>query len=102
MSLVKIISACLLLGACTQQQSEMQAPDAAPVSPVTTTVRSSFYDCTVHVLELEKMIGKKPPQTSYFPVRILAPGSAATTDHNLARLNIYVDTAGNILSANCG
>ena len=98
---ITAISAVLLVGACAQPD-EMKAPDAVPVVSVTTSVKSSFYDCTRQVLEINKNIGKPPWEINYFPVRTLAPNSAATMDHNLARLNIYVDDSGNILSAKCG
>ncbi|MDH5188360.1 MAG: I78 family peptidase inhibitor [Rhodospirillaceae bacterium] len=98
---IAMVPVVLLLGGCVQS-TEMKAPDAVPVVGVTTTVKSSFYDCTRQVLEMEKMVGKKPAETNYFPVRILAPNAAMTMDHNLSRLNIYVDGSGNILSAKCG
>ena len=94
-------AALLFLGACVNS-GEMKAPDAVPVVAVTTVVKSSFYECTRQVLALEKMVGQTPPETSYFPVRIIAPNSAVTMDHNLSRLNIYVDGAGKIVSAKCG
>lgn len=99
---ITAMCAVLLLGACAQSSDEMKAPDAVPVISVTTSVKSSFYDCTRQVLEINKNIGKPPWETNYFPVRVLAPNSVATTDHNIARLNIYVDKIGNILSAKCG
>ena len=101
--MLRITTMCvaLLLSACAQAD-EMEAPDAVPVISVTTSIKSSFYDCTRQVLEINKNIGKPPWETTYFPVRILAPNSVATMDHNLARLNIHVDGSGNILSAKCG
>ena len=102
--LITVFSATVLavfMGACAQPD-EMKAPDAVPVVSVTTSITSSFYECTRQVLEINKNIGKPPQETNYFPVRILVPNSAATMDHNLARLNIYVDGSGNILSAKCG
>ena len=96
-----VASLALLLGACAQPD-EMKAPDAVPVIAVTTSVKSSFYDCTRHVLALEKIIGRKVPEINYFPVRIIAPNSSVTMDHNLSRLNIYVDGDGKIASAKCG
>ena len=98
---ISFVATLLFLGACAQTD-EMKAPDAVPVVAVTTVVKSSFYECSRQVLALEKMVGQTPPETGYFPVRIIAPNSTVTMDHNLSRLNVYVDGAGKILFAKCG
>ena len=101
--LLAMVLAVGILGACAQQQpDEMAPPDAVPVVAVTTSIKSSFYDCSIQVIAANKRVGQRPEETHYFPVRVLAPNAVATTDHNLARLNIYVDGNGNILSAKCG
>ena len=55
--------------------------------------------------ELSFMIGMVAADVDFgdrHAMRILGPDSAATMDHNPARLNVHTDKAGKITSLDCG
>lgn len=56
--------------------------------------------------ELQWLVGTPvrhfDPAAEAGPVRVLAPGSVMTMDHNPARLNIYHDARGRVTQVTCG
>ncbi|MBU2981248.1 hypothetical protein KO498_05425 [Lentibacter algarum] len=60
---------------------------------------------TCGVEELSFVVGMVAADVDFgtgHPVRILAPDSAMTMDHNPERLNVHTDKAGKITSLDCG
>ncbi len=96
MSRALVLTAVVLLSACTQQTDPRYLGPPIPAP--------GFDACGA--AELQDMVGenRRILQTIRFavPVRIIEPGQAVTQDYSPNRLNIYIGGGGIIESISCG
>lgn len=85
-----------------QEQEQAPPPDAVPVSPVVRVNQATYGDCIDVAVQINTQAGKRPGNINYFPMRIVLPQSATNHERVVERLNVYVNNAGKIITANCG
>ncbi|MBN8606639.1 MAG: hypothetical protein J0L81_06960 [Caulobacterales bacterium] len=97
------VAAALALSACGQTATPPAAPEPqAPVTAAPTNAAEATAQDTCGAAQYAGMVGT-PIAAATFPegVRVITPETMVTQDFRADRLNVIVDTSGNIASFAC-